>query len=155
MLGILHTTGIGAPASVTGDTVNADLALNGISNVLNSAAQPNAVVLNPSDWTKMVKVKASTSGLRLDSDGAMTAPMDTLWGIPICLNLGMPAGTALVGDFNLGCRLYVREGVLVRTSDADQDDFTSNRITMLGEGRFGFACFQPAAFAKVALTFPA
>jgi HK97 family phage major capsid protein len=63
----------------------------------------------------------------------------------------MPAGQALVGDFANGATLFVREAVNVRTSDADQDDFVRNRLTMLGEGRFGLAVWQPAAFTLVHL----
>jgi HK97 family phage major capsid protein len=87
LLGILHTAGIGAPASVTGDSVNSDLALNGLQNVMAAAAIPDAVVLNPADWVKMVEVKASGSGERLDSDGAFSAPLTTLWGLQVVLNL--------------------------------------------------------------------
>jgi hypothetical protein len=156
LLGILRTTGIGAPASQPGDTVNADLILNGISTVLNSAAIPTATVMNPNDWNKMLKVKATTSGVRLDSQGAFAIDTgDQCWSIPVVLNLGMPAGTALVADWFLGCTLFVREGVMVRTSDSDQDDFVRNRLAMLGEGRFGLAVWQPAAFAQVTLSFPA
>ena len=35
--------------------------------------------------------------------------------------------------------------------NSDQDDFVKNRLTMLGEGRFGLAVFQPSAFALVHL----
>ncbi len=155
LLGILNTTGIGAPASVSGDTCNADLILNGIGAVVDSSATPTAVVMYPDDLNKMLKNKASTSGLRLDSDGAFAQPMDTIWGVPIVTNLAMTPGTALVGDWVLGATLYVREGVNVRTSDADQDDFLRNRLTMLGEGRFALAVWRPACWAKVELTFPA
>jgi HK97 family phage major capsid protein len=102
----------------------------------------------------MLKARASTSGLRQDSDGAFSVPGDTVWNIPLIENLGMPAGQALVGDFFLGCSLFMREGVHVLTSDADQDDFLRSRVTMLGICRAGFAVWQPKCFASVALSFP-
>jgi hypothetical protein len=43
----------------------------------------------------------------------------------------------------------VREAVQVIASDSDQDDFTRNRVTLLGEGRFAVAIWQPSAFAVV------
>jgi Phage capsid family len=156
LLGILRTSGIGAPASGAGDTVNADLVLNGITAVLNSGAVPTGVVWNPTDHAKAMKVKATTSGVRLDSDGAFSVQVgDQVWNVPSILNVGMPAGTALVGDWLLGSTLFVREGIAVRVSDSDQDDFIRNKTTMLGEGRFGLAVWQPSAFAKVPLNFPA
>ena len=63
----------------------------------------------------------------------------------------MTAGTALIGDFIRGATLFIREGVNARLSDADQDDFTRNRVTCLVEARVGLAIWQPAAFATVAL----
>jgi hypothetical protein len=51
----------------------------------------------------------------------------------------------------VGCTLFVREGVGVIASNSDGDDFTRNRITLLGEGRFALAIWQPSAFAVVDL----
>jgi hypothetical protein len=156
LTGILNTTGIGAPASGAGDDHNADLVANGIANVMSSGAQPTAVVLNPVNAIAMAKAKASTSGLRLDSDGAFAeALLSSLWGIPVILNLGMPVGQALVGDWTLGATLWVREGVAVRISDSDQDDFLRHKTTLMSSGRWGLAVWQTGCFAKVALSFPA
>ena len=81
--------------------------------------------------------------------------MTTLWGLPVVLNLAMTKGKALVGDWAQGATLFVRESTNVRVSDADQDDYTRNRVTMLGEGRWGLAVWRPACFAVISLTFPA
>jgi hypothetical protein len=58
-------------------------------------------------------------------------------------------GTALVGDFEIGAMLLIREGVNVLLSDSDQDDFIRNRVTMLGEMRAALPVFRPAAFSTV------
>jgi hypothetical protein len=50
-----------------------------------------------------------------------------------------------------GATLFVREAVQVIASDSDQDDFVRNRVTLLGEGRFALAIWQPSAFAVVDL----
>ena len=42
----------------------------------------------------------------------------------------------------------LREGVNVRTSDSDQDDFTKNRVTLLAETRVAFPVWRPAGIAK-------
>ena len=49
------------------------------------------------------------------------------------------------------CTLFVGEGVTVIASDSDQDEFTRNRVALLGEGRFALAVWQPSAFAVVDL----
>jgi HK97 family phage major capsid protein len=117
IMGILNTTGIGAPASATGDTVNADLLLNGIVSVLNAAATPTAVVMNPADQAPALKAKSAGSGMRLDSMGAFVANVgDEVWNVPVVLNLGIPKGTALVGDFAMGATLSSRETTPTNTT---------------------------------------
>jgi HK97 family phage major capsid protein len=122
--------------------------------VRQAAATPTAIVVNPGDFGEMLAVKSSGSGMRLDSDGAFGSPPDSMWGYPIIQTLAMPAKQALVADFTLGARLYIREAPFVRVSDADQNDFTANRVTALAELRAGFAVWQAQCFALVNLTFP-
>jgi HK97 family phage major capsid protein len=146
--GIFNTTGIGSIAFATG-TPQADLILQGVTSVRLSNGQPNGIVVNPSDYQQMLELKATGSGERLDSEGAFTATPDTMWGIPLVQTALMPVGQALVGDFLRGTHLFVREGLTVRISDSDQDDFLKNQVTMLAETRVGFAVFQPAAMCQV------
>lgn len=148
LLGILNTTGIGSVAFSAGAPLT-DLTLDAITAVALSDAEPNAVVVNPLDVAAMLKNRATGSGERLDSDGAFATPPTTIWGLPAIQSKVIPAGQALVGDFANGATLFVREGVNVRVSDSDGSDFIQNRVTMLGEGRFGLAVWQPAAFSVV------
>jgi HK97 family phage major capsid protein len=148
ILGLLHTTGVGSIAFAAGEPLT-DLALDAISAVLVSDAVPDAVVANPLDVAAMLKAKASGSGERLDSEGAFSDLPQTMWSLPLIQSKVMPQGQALVGDWSLGTTVFVREAVNVRISDADQDDFIRNRVTVLGEGRFGLAVWQPTAFCIV------
>jgi HK97 family phage major capsid protein len=147
ILGVLHTTGIGSVAFAAGEALS-DLTLDAISTVLVSDAEPNGIVANPLDVATMLKAKATGSGERLDSDGAFATPPTEMWGLPLVQSKVMPLGQALVGDWST-CTVFVREAVNLRISDADQDDFVRNRVTFLGEGRFGLGVFQPAAFCLV------
>ncbi len=148
LLGILATPGIGDVAFAAGEALT-DLSLDGITETVMADAEPSAVVLNPVDYAVMLKTKATGSGIRLDTDGAFATPPDTMWGLPAIASKALPQGQALVGDWSTGCTLFVREAVNVKLSDADQDDFTRNRVTALGEGRFGLAVWQPSAFTLV------
>ena len=150
ILGILHTTGVASVPFVAGEPLS-DLTLDAITTVFLSDAEPDAVVVNPTDLATMLKAKATGSGERLDSEGAFSDLPQTMWGLPAIPSKVMPAGQALVGSFGTGATVYVREAVNVRISDSDQDDFLRNRFTMLGEGRFGLAVWQPTAFAIVHL----
>lgn len=146
--GILNTSGIATVAYVAGDPLT-DLTLDAITNVIVSDAQPDAVVANPVDVANMLKAKAAGSGERLDSDGAFGTPPTQMWGLPLIQSPVVAQGTALVGDWSQGATLWVREGVNVRSSDSDQDDFTKNRMTLLGEGRFALTVERPVCFAEV------
>jgi HK97 family phage major capsid protein len=158
LLGITNTSGIGASASGPADVVNADLVLSGIRDVTLANGVPSAVVMNPTDIAKGKKAKATAGAVRIDTDGAYGSggpTGQTIWDLPLISTPFLPAGKALVGDFAQGCTLFVREGVNARTSDADQDNFQRNRVTVLLEGRFGFACWRPSAFAFPTLSFVA
>jgi len=149
--GILASTGVGEIQFDAAEALT-DLALDGIVATLLSDAEPDAVVVNPLDWAAMLKARTDGgTGQRLDSDGAFATPPDRLWGLPAIPSKAIPEGQALVGDYASGCTLFVREGVNVRVSDSDQDDFVRNRVTMLGEGRFALAIWQPSAFTVVKL----
>jgi len=147
--GILNTSGV-ASVAFSATELAADQTLEGLVSVLLSDAQPNVVALNPRDWANMLRAKAGGSG-EYFSGGPFIAAAERLWGATVVPSTGVPAGTALVGDFTLGATLFVREGVTVIASDSDQDDFLRNVVTLLGEGRFALAVWQPSAFAVVDL----
>jgi hypothetical protein len=147
--GILNTTGIASVAYDAGEQA-ADQALEAIVAVLLSDANPNFVALNPRDWADMLKAKATGSG-EYFSGGPFVATAEQLWGATAVPATGIPQGTALVGDATIGATIFVREGVTVIASDSDQDDFVRNRVTLLGEGRFALAIWEPQAFAVVDL----
>jgi HK97 family phage major capsid protein len=154
ILGIMNTTGIGAPASVAGDTVNSDLIRDAIATVRAANAEPTAVVVNDLDLARMQKAKAAGSGQRLDAGGAFSddGGVLTIWDVPAVVTPAMASGSALVGAFT-GALVFLREGYTIRISDSDQSDFIQNAVKLLGEMRAGFAVTQPAAFAKITLGF--
>lgn len=79
-----------------------------------------------------------------DTRTGPTAAADPM-GLPLISSTVIPVGKLLVGDWSYAT-VFVREGVSVRVSDSDQDDFVRNRTTLLGEARFGLAVFAPQAF---------
>jgi hypothetical protein len=151
--GILATPGILDVPYVAGGPMS-DLALDGIVAVELGFADANGVILHPTDWAAMLKATAQGSGERIDSDGAFGQAPVQVWGLPAVRSSAIPQGSALVGDFAGGATVYVRESVNLRTSDADQDDFLRNRLTLLAEGRFGLAVWAPQSFALVHLVGP-
>ena len=149
MQGILHTTGI-AEVEYDAAKLAADRTLDGITAVLLSEAEPDAIFLNPADWSSMLQVKSSGSGEWM-SGGAFLTTAQTLWGVPAIPTTALPLGQVLIGDFDVGASLLIRQGVAIMISDNDQDDFVRNRVTVLGESRMGLAVWQPGAFCLVNL----
>lgn len=153
LLGIMNTTGIGAPAAVAGDNA-ADAILRAVTTIVLSDSDPNFVTLNPVDWQNLLLMRAgaqdgSWSGQYLyGGPGMLHAP--TIWGLTITQNRIVPAGQSLIGDA-MGAALLVREGVNIKTSDSDQDDFVRNRVTILAEARVALPVWRPSAFAVVTL----
>jgi hypothetical protein len=146
IVGLLNTTGVAAIAPTAGD-VSPDHILDAIVSVLVAGAQPNVVALNPSDWATQLKGKATGSGEYFSSPFLQT--VSNVWGVTMVPCVGVPAKKVIIGDTNLGMTLLVREGASVRVSDADQDDMTRNRVTILAEGRWALAVWVPAAFCVV------
>jgi HK97 family phage major capsid protein len=157
--GILATSGIGAVAYTV--IPLGELILSGMTQIMLAEADPTGIVLNPSDWQKILTTKASGSGEYLNEVEPVMGPglgaevggspsVPTLWGIPVVHSTVITAGTALVGDFTIGAQVFIREGVNVLMSDSDGSDFTSNRVTILAEMRAALAVWRPAAFASVA-----
>ena len=64
----------------------------------------------------------------------------------------MKEGEILVGDFGIGVQLLFREGINILFSDSNEDDFTKNRVTILGELRAANVVWRPPAFTKIFLT---
>jgi HK97 family phage major capsid protein len=160
--GILATAGIGS-VPFGASTPLGELILSSMTQVMLAEAEPTGIVLNPSDWQKILTTKATGSGeylnevepvlakeAGLESAGLSAPLIPTLWGVPVVHSTVIPAGTALVGDWTIGCQLFIREGVNVLMSDSDQSDFISNRVTLLAEMRAALAVWRPAAFSKAA-----
>jgi hypothetical protein len=152
LLGLLATSGIGAPASVAGDNIM-DGILRAITTVVLSDGDPTWVALNPLTYQTMSIMKSGATGeYMLDMPGGVEAhyARGSVWGLTPIRNRLVPQATPIVGD-PFGATLLVREGVNVKTSDADQDDFIRNRVTVLAETRVAFPVWRPAAFAKAPL----
>jgi hypothetical protein len=149
--GILTMTGIGDIA-FSGTVALSDLALDGIVATLLADHEPDAVAINPVDYGAMLKAReGANTGARLDSPGAFGAQPLTLWGLPVVPSTALPQGDALVGAFGTAARLFIREPVTVRLSDATDDDFVRNVLRALAELRAALAVFDVKGFTRVNL----
>jgi HK97 family phage major capsid protein len=142
LLGITNTAGVGAPTAVDGDNA-ADAVLRAMTVIVLSDAEPNFVTMNPLTVQDIRLMKNTVGSYLYGSPSDMITP--SIWGLTITSNRLIPQANPLVGD-SMGAALLVREAVNVKTSDADQDDFIRNRVTVLAEARVAFPVWRPVAF---------
>jgi HK97 family phage major capsid protein len=114
-------------------------------------ARPSAVVMHPNNWqtARLARENSATGTL----GGYLMGPpsmvgANTLWGLPVVESEAMPPGTALVGDFGMGCTLFDREQAVVRIGFVN-DQFIRNIQTLLAELRAAFITWRPTAFSKI------
>lgn len=149
MTGILNTSGIQTQTFTAGANLS-DQILAGITKTLIAEGQADGIVVHPTDFQSILTAKASGSGQYL-AGGPFATVTTSLWGIPLIPTPAIAVGNALVGDFAMGAQVFVRSGVNVLMSDSNENDFLTNKVALLGEGRFALAVWRPVAFTKVAL----
>lgn len=141
-----------ADARVSSPTI-VDQIRVGMTEVRVSSYSPNAVVLHPIDWEKVVLAKGSDAHYLAQvfptSDGTMR-----VWGLRVVesvaaeddAGMATEARNLVVGDFMRGATLWIREEANVQLG-MQNDDFTKNLRTILAEERAAFAVRAPDAFA--------
>jgi HK97 family phage major capsid protein len=153
--GIYKTTGLGVVKFAAGDlTGGADRLLMAITQILLADGDSTGILAHPSDWEELLKAKASGEGQdgHYFSNGPFATTGQTIWGVPLLASRAVPQHAPLAGDFEIGTQLFIREGVNVLMSDNDGNDFTENKVTMLGEMRAALAVWKPEVFVKAYLT---
>jgi HK97 family phage major capsid protein len=115
---------------------------------------PNAVLMHPLDFEELSLLKGSDEHYLAHIDATSSGAL-RIWGLPVVVSMAQefredPSATnrrtLIVGDFQNGCGLFVREDVSVMVGMIN-DQFTKNIRTVLAEGRSAFAIFEPKAFS--------
>jgi Phage capsid family len=146
IIGLLDQPGISHVALGAGDLIP-DVILHASTAVMVSGAQPNVVVLSPTDRADMLRTKA---GERYVTD-PFGAVVSSVWGTSFVAAAALQPGTAIVMDTRLALQLLIRQAAQVLASDADSDSFTRNMVTVLIEGRWALQMLVPAAVCVVDL----
>lgn len=134
---------IGAAAWSTATGADLSSAIRvGIGDVQAAGFQPNAILLNPSDFAQL-DIDASGAG----NNGPIS--YGTFWGIrPVPVG-ALPAGTAYVGDFAEAVTWFDRNTTAVYMTDSHADYFTRNLLVVLAEQRSAFAATELSAAVKI------
>lgn len=150
LTGVLNASGINITGK--GTMSNQDAIFTGMQQVrVTGLSEPTAIVVNPVDFglIRLARENSATGTLGGYLMGPPSATgATTLWGLPVVISLGVPAGTALVGDFAQACMLWDREEGQLRVGWIDQQ-FVRNMQTLLAELRAAFTVFRGSAFSKI------
>lgn len=99
----------------------------------NTSYQANYVLVNPLDAGLMDMIKVSASDGRYVLPPFYSASGQVIAGLRVIENPGVTAGTFVIGDFNKS-NLAMREEINIQVG-YENDDFTKNLVTILGELR--------------------
>lgn len=161
LTGILTTAGIQTQAK-GGDTV-ADAIYKSFTKVrwgnLAGTAQggfePDGIVIHPTDWEELRLTKDANG--QYFAGGPFTGAygngsvvqFEMLWGKPVVITPAIAEGTALTGAFRLASQYFQRQGLVIESTNTNEDDFIKNLTTIRAEERLALAVYRPAAFCQV------
>lgn len=156
LTGILNDASINDVGEIATGTTADDLPAAMIDHIraavtqcqLNEYYDINGLLLNPSDWQTLETAKATDGHFLLVAFAATAGEAQTVWRIPVIVTNAIAEGTFLLGDWSIGAKLYVREGVNIRVAEQHAELFTQNAVAILGEERYALGVNLPLAFCK-------
>ena len=103
----------------------------------------DGIVINPADWAWIELLKDTTGRYIIGQPQGQIGA--TLWGLPVVPSMAMTIDKVLVGAFRTAAQIFDRWETTVETG-YENDDFTKNLVTFLGEKRLALATYRPGAF---------
>ncbi|KAK1548919.1 hypothetical protein Q3G72_035334 [Acer saccharum] len=140
-----NATAYAAPLTIAGETRIDRLRLAFLQGEL-ALLPADAAVLHPSDWAAIELLKDTQGRYLIGNPQGNLAP--TLWGRRIVTTLAMTLNNFLAGNFRQSAQIFDREDANVVVSTENEDDFVSNRVTILVEERLALADYRPEARIK-------
>ncbi len=100
-------------------------------------------VLNPIDWASIELLKDADGRYIIGNPQGSLNP--TLWNLPVVTTKSITYGKFLTGAFQLGAQIFDQWASRIEVG-FQNDDFTRNKVTILGEERLALAVYRPEAF---------
>lgn len=150
------------PTDYTKGTAAAEALLQAITDIrVTYFFEPDAMVLNPVDWTTIRLAKDANGqylgGSFFGTNYGVAAPGQsvgieeglTLWNKRVVSTPVQPLGLPIVGDFRDGGKILRRGGMRVDVTNMNGFDFEQNLWTMRAEIRAGLQVKRPELFEIV------
>ena len=121
-----------------------DVLVAAINQLALSNYRPNYILLNPTDFHKILLTKDTTNNYIKDQVYQGLAP--NFMGVPVVQNVEVNAGTFLVGDFANSCQMWVRDNLSVEFFREDGTNVRDGFVTVRCVERVALTNYLPNAF---------
>lgn len=137
-------------AGAFADTITAANQFDVLTVAINQLAlvnyRPDYIMLNPTDFSKIVLLKSTTNEYLNEQYYMGLQP--TFLGVPVVLNTAITAGTYLVGNFAMGTQLWVRENLSLEFFREDGTNVRDGFVTVRLVERIALTNYAPLAIVK-------
>lgn len=133
-----------------GGTNGFDAILEAITAIQTAGGDPNGLVVTPADWAAL-RVLKNTGGDENYIGGGPFTPTDNPWNLRVVITPKATTGSPIVGDFARGAKVYRKGGLSVASTNSDQDDFITNKVTIRAETRLVIGVTYPEFFAVASI----
>ena len=103
----------------------------------------SGTVMHPIDWAAIETLKDSVGRYIIGNPQGGITP--TLWRLPVVETQAITVNKFLTGAFMMGAQVFDRWDTRIEVG-YENDDFTKNLVTILGEERLALAVYRPEAF---------
>ena len=117
-----------------------------INQLALSNYRPDYIMLNPTDFNKILLLKATTNEYLQEQ--AYMGLQPQFLGIPVVINTAITAGTYLVGNFAMGTQLWVRENLSLEFFREDGTNVRDGFVTVRLVERIALTNYAPLAIVK-------
>lgn len=136
-----------------------DVIVAALNQLANANYNADCIMLNPSDFHKILLLKDSQNNYLKDQVYNGLQPV--FMGVKVVLNTAIDAGDFLIGNFGVGTQLWVRDGINVEFFREDGTNVRDGFVTVRVSERVALTNYLPNAFvsgdftsAKAALETP-
>lgn len=103
----------------------------------------SGTVMHPIDWAAIETLKDSVGRYIIGNPQGGITP--TLWRLPVVETQAITVNKFLTGAFMMAAQVFDRWDTRIEVG-YENDDFTKNLVTILGEERLALAVYRPEAF---------
>lgn len=155
--GILSRTGVQTETAeaAVGGADNADALFRAMTKVQTATGfSADGIAINPTDY-QALRLSRDNNGQyygggyfagQYGNGSILEQP--PLWGLRTVVTAAVPAGTAVVGAWEIA-KVFRKGGLRVESTNSHVDDFTNDKITIRLRERLGLQVKYPSAFVNV------